>query len=292
MPPIIGPHEAAWVWISGWMGNLNLAPENTPCTDADVKSSFVDHLGHRGYTKLDTVCTAGKAWTHVTRLYGIVSELRDENKGLSERVMEAERKVIQLQEQLIESKDNQMKGLTSTVETVVRDSVEKSYCQVAATNVSTPAPPAITPAAIERAVRDMAESEERSKNVLIFGLDEQDSESIEERVAEIFEAVNEKPRPDTVTRVGKKTTDNNRPVIVKFSSASIAMGILRKSQTLRSTEKFKKVFVSPDRSILQRNKHRQLVTELKRRAGEDKGRRYYIRDGQIQSEERGVPEGD
>ena len=274
------------------MGNLNLAPENTPCTDADVKSSFVDHLGHRGYTKLDTVCTAGKAWTHVTRLYGIVSELRDENKGLSERVMEAERKVIQLQEQLIESKDNQMKGLTSTVETVVRDSVEKSYCQVAATNVSTPAPPAITPAAIERAVRDMAESEERSKNVLIFGLDEQDSESIEERVAEIFEAVNEKPRPDTVTRVGNKTTDNNRPVIVKFSSASIAMGILRKSQTLRSTEKFKKVFVSPDRSILQRNKHRQLVTELKRRAGEDKGRRYYIRDGQIQSEERGVPEGD
>ena len=70
--------------------------------------------------------------------------------------MEAERKVIQLQEQLIESKDNQMKGLTSTVETVVRYCLEKSYCQVAATNVSTPAPPANSPAAIERAVKDMA----------------------------------------------------------------------------------------------------------------------------------------
>ena len=133
------------------------------------------------------------------------------------------------------------------------------------------------------------------------------SESIEERVDEIFEAVDEKPRPETVTqitrvtrvtrvtetvtRVGKKTTDNNRPVIVKFSSASIAMGILRKSQTLRSTKKFKKVFVSPDRSILQCNKHRQLVTELKRRAGEDKGRRFYIRDGEIQLEDRLVSEG-
>ena len=83
MPPIIGPHEAAWVWISGWMGNLNLEPDNTPFTDADVKSSFVDHIGHRNYAKLDTVCTAGKAWTHVTRLYSMVSELRDENKGLT-----------------------------------------------------------------------------------------------------------------------------------------------------------------------------------------------------------------
>ena len=71
MPPIIGLHEAAWVWISGWMGNLNLSPENT---------AFVDHIGHRGYAKLDTVCTAGKAWTHVTRLYSIVSELQDENR--------------------------------------------------------------------------------------------------------------------------------------------------------------------------------------------------------------------
>ena len=75
------------------MGNLNLEPENTPFTDADVKSSFVDHIGHRNYAKLDTVCTAGKAWTHVTRLYSMVSELRDENKGLSGRVMEAERHV-------------------------------------------------------------------------------------------------------------------------------------------------------------------------------------------------------
>ena len=40
---------------------------------------------------------------------------------------------------------------------------------------------------------------------------------------------------------------------------------------MHNTEKFKKVFVSPDRTILQRKKHRQQlqVNELKRRAGED-----------------------
>ena len=177
--------------------------------------------------------------------------------------MEAERKVIQLQEQLLESKDNQLKGLTSTV---VRDTVQKSYCQVAATNVSTPVSPTITPAAIQRAVKDMADVEERSKNVVISGLDEQDSESIEKRVAEIFEAVDEKPQLETVSRVGKKTADNNRPVIVQFRSDSTTTGILRKSQTLRNTENFRKVFVSPDRSIIQRNKHQQLVAEMKKRA--------------------------
>ena len=53
----------------------------------------------------------------------MVSKLREENKGLSDRVMEADRKVIQLQELLSESKENQLKCLT--VETVVRDTV---YC--------------------------------------------------------------------------------------------------------------------------------------------------------------------
>ena len=67
--------------------------------------------------KLDAVFTAGKAWTHVTNLYSImVSKLRDENKGLSERFMEAERRVIHLQRQLLENKDSQLKSLTATVE--------------------------------------------------------------------------------------------------------------------------------------------------------------------------------
>ena len=84
------------------------------------------------------------------------------------------------------------------------------------------------------------------------------------------------------------SSDNNRTVIVKFGSASTATGILRKSQTLHNTEKSKKLSVSPDRTILQRNKHLQLVTELKRRAGEDNGRRYFIRDSEIQSEPGGT----
>ena len=76
---------------------------------------------------------------------------------------------------------------------------------------------------------------------MIFGIDEKDSESLEEKVGKIFEVMEEKPRPENASRIGMKTThDNHRPVIVKFRCAT---GILRKSQTLRNSERFKNVFM-------------------------------------------------
>ena len=84
----------------------------------------------------------------------MVSVLRDENKGLSGRVMEAERRtVIDLQGQLLENKGSQLKSLTATVETVVTESVQKSYSQATANHVSTPALALITPAAFQRVLR-------------------------------------------------------------------------------------------------------------------------------------------
>ena len=67
--------------------------------------------------------------------------------------------------------------------------------------------------------------------------------------------------------------------------------MLRKAQGLRNNVRLKKVFVSTDRTIAQRVQHRQLVTQLKEQAADDKSRRYFIRNGEIQSEERVQGEG-
>ena len=77
--------------------------------------------------------------------------------------MARDAQVIELQTELIECKDIQLQALTSTVQTAVRDSVEKSYCDVAARNL-VPAhnQPAISSTVIHRAVKDFAESEERA----------------------------------------------------------------------------------------------------------------------------------
>ena len=50
----------------------------------------------------------------------------------------------------------------------------------------------ISPAVIQRTVKDIVEVEKRSKNVIIFGMEEQDEEDVGERVSEIFDAVGEK----------------------------------------------------------------------------------------------------
>ena len=59
--------------------------------------------------------------------------------------------------------------------------------------------PAISHAAIQRAVKDIAEGEERSKNFVVFGLEEEgDEEDVGSRVTELLEVLGEKPRLETV----------------------------------------------------------------------------------------------
>ena len=48
-------------------------------------------------------------------------------------------------------------------------------------------------------------------------------------MGEVFEECGEKPKPESVIRLGKGKTDVTRPVLVKFRTHDVATGILRKS---------------------------------------------------------------
>ena len=293
MPPTAADlkcYEDAAKWIHGWMSTLRMPPDQyDPARNCHVSDTFGVVVGRNSYKKSDLAATARKAWDFVTQQQALIRTLLEENRRLTQRVMDSDATVIKLQAQLIESKDAQLKAVTSTVDSAVRESVEKSYSQVTANApvVSQPVQPVITPAVIQRAVKDIAEEEERSRNLLIFGLEEQEVESVEARVSEVFDVLGEKPRPDTVSRLGTKREGQQRPVIVKFRSSATASGILKKSQGLRNSERFKRVFISPDRSIAHRVQLRQLVADMKQQAARDTSRRFFIRDGVIESVEQG-----
>ena len=88
-------------------------------------------------------------------------------------VMENDNKVIQLQGQLLENRESQLRAVAATVDRTVKDSVKKSYSQVASSSaVSQPVQPVISPALLQRTVKDIADSEEQSKNIVVFGLEE------------------------------------------------------------------------------------------------------------------------
>ena len=292
MPPTsinLKHHEDAGKWVTGWMGVLKLSPEKNVQTNGVVKDAFRTHVGRGSFSKNELVRTAASAWEHVTRLSALVNVLLEENRQLLYKVVDSDASLIALQTELIASKDAQLKAVTSAVETVVQESVEKSWSQVAAISANRqPAGGAtvISSAVIQRAVKDFTEGEERSRNLIVFGLQEEEGEVVGERVSELFGKLGEKPRPEEVLRLGKKSTGQHRPVIVKLRTATAAAGILKKSQGLRNSEKFRSVFISPDRTIAQRAEHRRLVSLVKRQAEEDKSRRFFISDGEVQSVKR------
>jgi hypothetical protein len=93
---------------------------------------------------------------------------------------------------------------------VVKSSVEsnlkeqfKSYSEAAAENVMVcPSEGLTDPATLKKVVKSVVQEEDRSKNVIIFGLLERKDEKVDERVQEVFQELGLKPTLHA-SRVGK-----------------------------------------------------------------------------------------
>ena len=75
-------------------------------------------------------------------------------------------------------------------------------------------------------------------------------------------------------------------MLVQLRTGEIATQLLKKVSALRQSERFKGVYVCPDRTIEQRPQHRKLVSDLKAKIREEPERTHYIRDGDVLSKDR------
>ena len=57
--------------------------------------------------------------------------------------------------------------------------------------------------------------------------------------------------------------------------------LLFKAKKLKTKTTYRRVYIAPDRSPEEREKHRQLVAEMRRQAKEDPDRNYYLCSGEI-----------
>ena len=114
-----------------------------------------------------------------------------------------------------------MEAVKTVVETSVKSNLKeqfKSYSAAAAENVMVCQADTdgygwiglSNPATLRKVVKSVVQEEDRSKNVIIFGLQERKGENIEERVEEIFQDIGLKPKLQAV-RVGK-VSNRERPV--------------------------------------------------------------------------------
>ena len=221
-----------------------------------------------------------------------MKQMKAELSSTKSQLIENQKWVISLQEQIIDSKDSQLEAVKTVVETSVESNLKeqfKSYSAAAAENVmvcQADTDGLSNPATLRKVVKSVVQEEDRSKNVIIFGLQERKGENIKERVEEVFQDIGLKPKLQAVRvgKVGKETT--KRPVKVSLSSSSLVYEALRQARRLRHSEKFSKVFVRPDRSVEERAQDKVLVQDLLKKREAEPNKLHYIRSGTVHSRDK------
>ena len=240
--------------------------------------------------KPEVVNVCIRALHFVGHLMDNVENLKNASSSLQNRLIESQQQVISVQEELSECKTEQLETLKKTVKSSVVDSVKaefKTYSAVVQSSQSSQSEHVISKDILKTVVKDVVDEEDRSRNVVLFGLLEEDEEDVNGRVAEVFESIGHKPKVESY-RLGRKINDSIRPVKVILSSSTVAAQITSCSRRLHQVEKFRNVFVSSDCSPDQRRVQKDLVKEMKGRMEREPDRKFYIRDGQVHVVERTV----
>ena len=181
-----------------------------------------------------------------------IKSLVHSEKEVSGKLVESQGKTIRLQVELIAKKDEELQKVRSVVEDSVKNTVQeeiKLYSR--AVESSAPVQSEVSSATIKKAIRTVAKVDSRSSNVVVFGLPENQSEDLTVAVGQVFSELSEKPKFQA-GRMGTKKDDATRPVLVQLRTGEIATQLLKKVSALRKSERFKDVYVCPDRTIEQR----------------------------------------
>ena len=189
-----------------------------------------------------------------------------------------QRSVLKLQQQLLENQSN-CEQLSATVDSAVKNGI-RSYSEVLSDTVRKSVP-VLSATKLKKAVKEAVSDDDRSRNVVVFGLKEQESVNVDSQITDLFNVLDEKPSFQAV-RIGLQPEDESiRPVKISFRNAEIVHRILTKAKNLKSSTNYRKVYISPDRAPEERIKHRQLVAEMRQLAADNPEQRFFIFRGEI-----------
>ena len=202
-----------------------------------------------------------------------VDALKSESKS-------AVKELAEVQSELLQSKRDQIEYFQNGVQSTIKTEL-KSYSEAVKKSKNEQ----VTLKKIKTVVKDIVE--DRSRNIMMFGLQETERENLDYKVRDIFEELKEKPL-FRAERVGRKTSeDSDRPVKVSMESSLIVSDILKKSKELKQSV-FSHVFLKPDRTLEQRLKHKKIVAELKKSIQEAQEKHHFIKNGEVCHQEKVV----
>ena len=200
------------------------------------------------------------------------TDLEERVETLQEEKIKDQQSIIKLQDKLIEKKANELSSVKNTVQ---------SEMMLYSSAVSKSCSAALAPKKIQTAVRNVAAKTDRSKNIVIYGVDEKQGESLDTKVKEILAEIDEKPRVQDVCRLGQVSEGKCRPIKLSLSSPDHVSEVLRKAKRLRDVDGYKSIYLCPDRSVEERKAFRKLLDELKAKRNTDPGGVFVIRNNKI-----------
>ena len=190
--------------------------------------------------------------------------------------IEDQKTIIGLQEEVIKKRGNELNEVKTTVQTEM-----KSYSAM----VKKSCPTTLTKKTIEAAVKSACDQEDRSKNVIIYGIEENSGEVLQDKVETVLEQMDEKPVVKDCVRVGVKRPGDSRPRPVKFSlrNSDHVAQVLRSAKKLHTKVGYKSVYVCPDRTVQERKSYKILLDQLKEKRKSEPKRTHFIRNNRIVS---------
>ena len=274
MEHVVGLTHQTEKWLRETLLSLNC--ENIDeLTVGKCRAPVKEKIG----TKLDG------ALRYIKLLNDRLIEVNSKAFALQDQVVSNQNSVINLQKELLDCKEMQLSTVTSSVASSVQETVKAELRSYSAVVSNGQTESSITPANISSVVKRVVEEEDRGRNIMLFGLKEENNEVLEEKVNAVMEIIGEKPKMEAC-RIGKSTSQKPRPIKVTLSSSLFVTQILSKARRLKENTTYSSVFLSPDRSHDQRAEYRVLIADLKQRRLDEPNKRHFIRDGVIRSLEK------
>ena len=199
-------------------------------------------------------------------------DLQEDVEKLQKEKMKNQQTIIQLQGNLIEKKDQELSLVKTTVQAEM-----KSYSSVVSKSCSQ----ALAPKKIQAAVKKVAETTDRTRNIVIYGVEEKEDETLETHVDKVLAEINEKPRVQDVCRIGQLRNGKCRPIKLTLSSPDHVSEILRKAKRLRHVDGYNSVYLCSDRSVDERKAFSKLLDELKSKRISDPDGVFVIKNNKI-----------
>ena len=212
-----------------------------------------------------------------------VDDARTKVENLKLELIESQRSEIKLQKNLIELQSEQLKSVSTAVDTAIENGM-KSYSNVLTDSVTKPEP-TFTEEKLKKVVQEAVAEEDRSRNIMVFGVSEETGEDLNGTIGAVFEEISEKPTFEAA-RIGRVESGKVRPIKVSLRSSAAVHQILAKARKLKTSSSYRSVYIGPDRSPEERVKQKELLTEMKRKANEDNSKHYYVRSGRICSKDK------